>query len=148
MPKWFVKGEALRLLCTNSSKQLLKRTFSNSNHVSLLEVTRNAWWRHFYCTTNSHRGNQCWTKKMKAQRKSCPLWHRITQECQTLKKNKKTSATSGGKTNPSKKDRERAISAQHDELVVSEIRRSPLTPAPAHLTLEGNNQSKISLQNA
>ena len=65
-----------------------------------------------------------------------------------LKKAKKTSATSGGKTNPSKKDRERAISVQHDELVVSEIRRSPLTPAPAHLTLEGNNQSKISLQNA
>ena len=48
------------------------------------------------------------------------------------KKAKKTSATSGGKRNPSKKDRERAISAQHDELVITEILRSPLTLAPAH----------------
>ena len=61
--KGFVKGEALRLLCTNTSKQLLKRTFTNSNHVSLLEVIRNVWLRHFYRTTNSHEGNQCWTKK-------------------------------------------------------------------------------------
>ena len=48
------------------------------------------------------------------------------------KKAKRTSATSGSKTNPSKKGRERTISAQHDELVVTEILQSPLTPAPAH----------------
>lgn len=53
----------------------LKRTLTNSNHVSLLETIRNVWLRPFYRTSNSQKGNQRWNKKMKTQRISCPLWH-------------------------------------------------------------------------
>ena len=42
-------------------EQLLKRTFTNSNHVSFLGAIRNIWLRHFYQTSNSQIGNQRWS---------------------------------------------------------------------------------------
>ena len=56
---WFAPSAYFAL---HETFPLLERIFTNSNRVSLQDVTRNIWMRHFDWTSNSQKENQRWPK--------------------------------------------------------------------------------------
>ena len=70
--KGFVKGKALRLLRTNSSKTTFEDNIKKKlNYDSLLEATQIMWLKKFYQMSNLQKGHRYWSKKTTPPNKYC-----------------------------------------------------------------------------